>query len=309
MSTTHFYCKPLESGQSGVGGRVNPTEEGDYMIVLEDDVDVNEILKPTKTTKRKFTQDGKPKPQTTKPKAKKLKPDQEVQRWIKNTLQHIDNFDPESGYYSTHTSQDGDDVPTLQQVKDEFDGIADRFDNIYEANENEPFEPYIESNIKGLTVGMQWPNVYEARGFMRNFGIRKRFIYKHVKNDSTRKGSFQHVCEGNTDRINKLANTQWAATEIEELVRDVTTLTPKSVAARIKKKCGVVISYYTAWNAKTICLEKIVGSYDEGYNSNQPCILRYFIQILAALLELEGKILLYSGLKLVWHSKHLWMCL
>ncbi|KAF6135185.1 hypothetical protein GIB67_035256 [Kingdonia uniflora] len=202
------------------------------MIVLEDDVDVNEILKPTKTTKRKFTQDGKPEPQTTKPKAKKLKPselpkeelddfpetytsekeqeqeehegldgfdeDQEGQRWIKNALLHIDNLDPESGYYSMHTSQDGDDVPTLQQIEDEFDGIADKFDNIYEAEENEPFEPYIE-------------------------------------------------------------------TEIEELVRDVTTLTPKSVAARIKKKFGVVISYYTTWNAKTICMEKIVGSYDEGY--------------------------------------------
>ncbi|KAF6135060.1 hypothetical protein GIB67_014109 [Kingdonia uniflora] len=70
---------------------------------------------------------------------------------------------------------------------------------------------------------------------------------------------------GNNDGFNKLANGQWVAAEIEELVRDVTTLTPKSIVVRIKKKFGVAISYYIAWNAKTICMEKIVGSYDEGY--------------------------------------------
>ncbi|KAF6134702.1 hypothetical protein GIB67_002103 [Kingdonia uniflora] len=80
-----------------------------------------------------------------------------------------------------------------------------------------------------------------------------------------RKRSIQYVCEGNTNGFNKLANAQWITVEIEKLVRDVTTLTLKSVAVRIKKKFGVVISYYTAWNAKTICMEKIVGSYDEGY--------------------------------------------
>ncbi|KAF6155287.1 hypothetical protein GIB67_019813 [Kingdonia uniflora] len=58
--------------------------------------------------------------------------------------------------------------------------------------------------------------------------------------------SIQHVCKGNTEGFNKLANAQWVAAEIEELVRDVTTLTPKFVAVKINKKFWVVISYYTA---------------------------------------------------------------
>ncbi|KAF6147951.1 hypothetical protein GIB67_001526 [Kingdonia uniflora] len=77
---------------------------------------------------------------------------------------------------------------------------------------------------------------------------------------------FKHTCTGKVGSENKLVNTLWITNEIEELVRDVKTLTPKDVQTTIKRKYGVNVSYYTAWNAKTICIEKITGSFDDGYN-------------------------------------------
>ncbi|KAF6173677.1 hypothetical protein GIB67_023036 [Kingdonia uniflora] len=43
-------------------------------------------------------------------------------------------------------------------------------------------------------------------------------------------------------------------------------MTPKAIKTRMKTKFGVEISYWTAWNARQIYMESIVGSYDQGYN-------------------------------------------
>ncbi|KAF6166294.1 hypothetical protein GIB67_008722 [Kingdonia uniflora] len=167
------------------------------MIVLEDDVDVNKILKPTKTTKIKFTQDGKPKPQTTKPKAKKLKPSELPEEELNDLLE-------------TYTSEQ-----EQEQEQEEHEGL-DGFDEGLDGVEN-------VLNKKNMKVWMDLMKVWMALK-ITNDGHTMVLI----------KGSFQHVCEGNTEGFNKLANAQWVAAEIEELVRDITTLTPKSVARRTK---------------------------------------------------------------------------
>ncbi|KAF6160942.1 hypothetical protein GIB67_007583 [Kingdonia uniflora] len=77
---------------------------------------------------------------------------------------------------------------------------------------------------------------------------------------------FEHTCTGKVRSENKLANALWIANEIEELVRDVKTLIPKDVQTTIGRKYGVNVSYYTAWNAKTICIKRITGLFDDGYN-------------------------------------------
>ncbi|KAF6143821.1 hypothetical protein GIB67_016742 [Kingdonia uniflora] len=77
---------------------------------------------------------------------------------------------------------------------------------------------------------------------------------------------FEHTCTGKVGSENKLANTLWIENIIEKLVRDVKTLTPKDVQTTIRRKYGVNVPYYTAWNGKTICIERITGSFEDGYN-------------------------------------------
>ncbi|KAF6146829.1 hypothetical protein GIB67_018482 [Kingdonia uniflora] len=76
---------------------------------------------------------------------------------------------------------------------------------------------------------------------------------------------FEHDYKGTVGAVNKMGNASWVANEIEDLVRDVKTITPKKLKVKIKKKFGVDISYYSAWNAKTIRMERIMGSFNLGY--------------------------------------------
>ncbi|KAF6158690.1 hypothetical protein GIB67_040204 [Kingdonia uniflora] len=108
---------------------------------------------------------------------------------------------------------------------------------------------------------MQWPIVFDARKYYRNFAIIWKFHYMHIKNESIKlrmkcfdpkckwlafvsrlndehtmelKGyHFEHDCKGKLGSGNKLANAQWVPNEVEDV---------------------------------TICIERIVGSYDMGYN-------------------------------------------
>ncbi|KAF6149592.1 hypothetical protein GIB67_011201 [Kingdonia uniflora] len=54
------------------------------------------------------------------------------------------------------------------------------------------------------------------------------------------------------------------ANEVEYLIRGVRSAKPCDVQEAIRAKYGVDVPYFTAWNAWTICMEMIVGSYDEG---------------------------------------------
>ncbi|KAF6154112.1 hypothetical protein GIB67_009812 [Kingdonia uniflora] len=76
-------------------------------------------------------------------------------------------------------------------------------------------------------------------------------------------------CSGKLDYGNRLANTQWVANDCEEMVKDVKIVTPADIITRIRRAYGVNISYYTAWNAKRIYIQRITGCFDEGYSIMQ----------------------------------------
>ncbi|KAF6166041.1 hypothetical protein GIB67_012938 [Kingdonia uniflora] len=197
---------------------------------------------------------------------------------------------------STHSSDDEDYVPTTEELKrgDDFEGVDVELDDIYSKEEDGRVKAPLEVGFKQLEVGMQRATVYEAREHMRRFGIVNHFTYISIKNDLTRlrfkcseencewlvfisrnndghtmvlrHGNFQHSCKGRLGVENTLCNAPWVAREVKALVRDVRAMTPKAIKTRMKIKFGVEISYWTAWNARQICMESIVGSYDQGYN-------------------------------------------
>ncbi|KAF6158396.1 hypothetical protein GIB67_018293, partial [Kingdonia uniflora] len=72
-----------------------------------------------------------------------------------------------------------------------------------------------------------------------------------------------HTCRSKAVDKNKLAHAGWVAKEVEELIRSVRSTRPCDVQEAIWTKYGVHVSYHTAWNAWTICIQRIVGSYDE----------------------------------------------
>ncbi|KAF6155977.1 hypothetical protein GIB67_039308 [Kingdonia uniflora] len=134
--------------------------------------------------------------------------DEEVARWTREELMRqfknnefedltkdsfFDNVDAEKDYHSNHTSQDGDDVPTMDDIEDHED-LADNRDfvmgylNMYEKEDHEDEEPFLppQAPESMLTIGMKWPNISECRSFMRNFAITQRFTFRQKKNESKR---------------------------------------------------------------------------------------------------------------------------
>ncbi|KAF6151519.1 hypothetical protein GIB67_016331 [Kingdonia uniflora] len=106
----------------------------------------------------------------------------------KNAQLDVDNLIPEEGYYSTHSSQDGDDLPTTEELAkgEEFDEVDGYTNNIFEEEENELFQDLPDVQYKELLVGMQWPTIYDAREYLRKFVVIRKFEFNYVKNESYR---------------------------------------------------------------------------------------------------------------------------
>ncbi|KAF6163793.1 hypothetical protein GIB67_012152 [Kingdonia uniflora] len=173
--------------------------------------------------------------------------DEEQERWVRYAQVGIDCLGAEDGYYSIHTSDDEDYVPTAEDLErcNEFENVDAELDDIYSKEEDD------KAKIP-LTVG-----------------------FKELENDSTRlrlKCS-EEKCKLGAD--NTLCNATWVAREVEALVRDVRAMTPKAIKTRMKIQYGVEISYWIAWNARQICIESIVGSYDQGYHDLFHCVWRF----------------------------------
>ncbi|KAF6151970.1 hypothetical protein GIB67_010544 [Kingdonia uniflora] len=206
-----------------------------------------------------------------------------------------DNLKAEEGYHNTHSSQDGDDIPNENDLRrcDDFGDFVGETDNIFKEEEENIFKNTLVEVYEELKVGMEWHTVYEARKHLRRFAIVNRFSFKQVKNKGYRlrykciekvckwliyvrrqndghtmrlmNGVFVHNCRRKPGTKNRLANALWVANEIEETVRDMKTFSPQDAITIISRRYGIDLSYFTAWNVKTICMEIIVGSFDEGY--------------------------------------------
>ncbi|KAF6135038.1 hypothetical protein GIB67_014087 [Kingdonia uniflora] len=169
-----------------------------------------------------------------------------------NSKNDLNNLEPEDGYYSTHSSQDGDGIPTIVDLA-----------------KHEEFKQY-------------------TRIFIRTWSIMNKFTYMERKNDSYRlrfkctdenctwmiyarrspdghtmtvKGSsvLEHTCEGNSNEKNQLANALWVAKYCEDGLRNCKQSRPLDVKTTIRRIFGIDLSYWTSWNGWTICMERIVA--------------------------------------------------
>ncbi|KAF6146962.1 hypothetical protein GIB67_036681 [Kingdonia uniflora] len=248
--------------------------------------------------------------------------------------QWIYSLDAEEGYYSTHSSQDGDGIPNEEDLRrcEVFGDFLNGANTIFE-KEEDVFKPQPQTNYESLHVGMEWPTVSEAREYLRKFVILNKFETIQVKNESCRlrykravkkckwlvyarrsydghsmvlKGChFEHTCTGKVGSENKLANALWITNEIEELVRDVKTLTPKDVQTIIRRKYGVNVSYYSAWNAKTICIARIIGSFDDGYNRLPELTRQVLSSNFGSIATWRQKGLIESVIEVFPHQNHI----
>ncbi|KAF6158203.1 hypothetical protein GIB67_014997 [Kingdonia uniflora] len=196
-------------------------------------------------------------------------------------------------------NMDGDDIPSVEDFRrcGEFEELIRESENIFQVEKEEAYKKQPQSGYDKLVLGIEGPTIDEARKYLRKFAIINKFCFLYVKNESYRlrfkceeeeyswyvyvrktndgntmilRGrNFDHSCSGKLDYGSRLANAQWAANDCEEMVRDVKIVTPADIITRIRRAYGVNISYYIAWNTKTICVERITGCFDEGYSIMQ----------------------------------------
>ncbi|OVA12036.1 hypothetical protein BVC80_1481g31 [Macleaya cordata] len=62
-----------------------------------------------------------------------------------------------------------------------------------------------------------------------------------------------------------MANARWVPRNMLDTFRTHPKYKPKDIRAEVMFKMKVKISYWTAWHARWICLEKIMGNYEESY--------------------------------------------
>ncbi|MCL7023288.1 hypothetical protein MKW94_005357 [Papaver nudicaule] len=62
-----------------------------------------------------------------------------------------------------------------------------------------------------------------------------------------------------------MANAKWVVPRILGYVSEHLNCKPSTIQSRMKRKYKVEISYWTAWHARHICLEKVYGSFEDNY--------------------------------------------
>ncbi|KAF6161540.1 hypothetical protein GIB67_009419, partial [Kingdonia uniflora] len=104
----------------------------------------------------------------------------------------LDNLNTEEGYYSTHTSQDGDDGLTQENIGRcdlEFRDLAKEYDNIFAEEEDAVHSVPPQPTYGKLRVGMEWATVYESRAYIRQWMTTDGYTF------SLRKiGNLKHTC-------------------------------------------------------------------------------------------------------------------
>ncbi|KAF6152969.1 hypothetical protein GIB67_021574 [Kingdonia uniflora] len=141
-----------------------------------------------------------------------------------------ENLNAEEGYYSTHTSQDGDDGPTQENIDKcdlEFRDIAKEYDNIFAEEEDAVHSVPPQPTYGELRVEMEWATVRTTDGY--TFTLRKRSNLKHACNSGAK---------------NRLANATWVAKQVESVMRPVVGLDGCFLKG---KYGGVPISYWIGW--------------------------------------------------------------
>ncbi|KAF6169680.1 hypothetical protein GIB67_004072, partial [Kingdonia uniflora] len=171
----------------------------------------------------------------------------EVEDWTRWAELNQDCLDAEEGYYNTHSSQQGDDGPTqedLDRVDDDLINLVNTTKNIFVVEEGVHLKKNPDVNYDELKIGMMWPTVFETRKFIRHYGIVNKFKFYQVKNENYRvrlrccdedcewlfyarrmsngqtfklmgSSNLIHNCKGKGGDTSKLANATWVAKEVE----------------------------------------------------------------------------------------------
>ncbi|KAF9600673.1 hypothetical protein IFM89_011344 [Coptis chinensis] len=222
------------------------------------------------------------------------------------------NYNPSDSDYSVCGTDDEalDDMEPMvleeevQNLEEEIQGsdsnVVRVSTNIFEAEEMAKLARPIVENVfvYDLKPKMSWPTVETCRDFFRNLAIRKKFSYRHMKNDKERlileckdfncqwkvsasvtkrdnhtfilrnilrKFLDQHTCEADDENKYAHATSPWVAKTLVDKVRDHPDYKPRDIQKEIFCEFGVSISYWTTWSSRVLMLEKINGNYEVGY--------------------------------------------
>ncbi|KAF6135329.1 hypothetical protein GIB67_027203 [Kingdonia uniflora] len=143
-----------------------------------------------------------------------------------------DNLNAKEGYYSTHTSQDGDDGPTQESIDKcdlEFRDLAKEYDNIFAEEEDAVHSVPPQPTYGKLRVRMEWATVVRLLCIDENC---EWMLYARRTTDcytfTLRKNSnLKHTCSSGAK--NRLANATWVAKQVESVMRFVRTTKPVGI--------------------------------------------------------------------------------
>ncbi|OVA11992.1 hypothetical protein BVC80_8167g6 [Macleaya cordata] len=146
-----------------------------------------------------------------------------------------------------------------------------------------------------MKVGIEWQTIQHCRRFLKVYAVRRGFEVKFVKKDLVRlrgrceaagyswfffasklrnETTFKlkqfvddHNCEKLSKKRNNMISSKSVAEELEDSIRANKTETykPKDIIEDFWEEFTWDISYWVAWRARTIEMERIFGNYEDGY--------------------------------------------
>ncbi|KAF6165471.1 hypothetical protein GIB67_028030 [Kingdonia uniflora] len=192
-----------------------------------------------------------------------------------------ENLDELPDYFENDTEEEGDfnaeevDVEDTKEEGDsDVDGVGGRDtgvrDEIVEKNVDNLVDNQIDpNNLEAMEEYHSTHSSQDRDNIQNENDLSDVMIMETLQNDGhamrLMNGVYVHNCKRKPGAKNRLANALWVVNEIEETIRDMKEFSPQDAMTIISRRYGVDLSYFTAWNAKTICMERIVGSFDKGY--------------------------------------------
>ncbi|KAL6908006.1 hypothetical protein ACP4OV_002176 [Aristida adscensionis] len=147
--------------------------------------------------------------------------------------------------------------------------------------------------IKG--VGQEFDNVKDFRAQLCKYAIGKGFVYRFIKNETTRvtvkcaaeggctwrlhasessrnkkfvikKMTDEHTCEGGSGEGQRRATRQWLTTIIKEKLHDNPMFKPKDLMKELYEQYGVRLTYSQVWRGKEVAQKELYHAIRETYS-------------------------------------------
>uniref|UniRef100_A0A0A9D615 PB1 domain-containing protein n=1 Tax=Arundo donax TaxID=35708 RepID=A0A0A9D615_ARUDO len=147
--------------------------------------------------------------------------------------------------------------------------------------------------IKG--VGQEFDNVKEFRAQLCKYAIGKGFVYRFIKNETTRvtvkcaaeggctwrlhasessrnkkfvikKMTDEHTCGGGSGAGQRRATRQWLTTIIKDKLNDNPLLKPKDLVKELYEEYGVTLTYSQVWRSKEVAQKEMYHAVRETYS-------------------------------------------